>query len=203
MKKCFTMSMLAVALSGCASATSDYSGKIDREEFAPFHSNANFSVLSVQNVQFDNEVDSEFEGLNAFKVVDRLHCQTKKVACKCCVSYAIPYYISFENHKANLNKNGKVSLQKLADEMSKQKYLFDQYSLIITVHTDSRGNADYNHLLSEKRAETIRNSLSKELDVSSNRFIVQGRGKEEPIYNPDDTPQKRARNRRVEFKLIE
>jgi len=127
----------------------------------------------------------------------------KKVICKCCVSSAVAYQITFENDKENLNKNGNIALQELAHEMSKQKYLFDQYSLMITVHTDSRGNADYNRWLSKKRAETIRNFLSKELDVSSDRFIVRGHGNDELIYTPDDTPQKRARNRRVEFKLIE
>jgi len=218
MNKPSLLTILIIALSGCASYPDTLS---DSSKSLPSKSSNISPALSQYGNQesheavinneipvearVEDETDYEGEGMTAFKVVEALKCQAvpKSSTCKSAAPMeVVPYQITFENNKAALTTRGKVALKKLATEMTKVQNLLKQYSLMIAGHTDSRGRADYNRWLSEKRAETVRNYLSKELGISPNRFIVQGYGKNKLIYSPDDTPQKRAKNRRVEFKLL-
>jgi OOP family OmpA-OmpF porin len=67
-------------------------------------------------------------------------------------------------------------------------------------HTDSIGSDAYNKTLSEKRASAVKDYLvTKGIDPA--RLTVKGRGEEDPIAS-NETPEGRAQNRRVEFKII-
>jgi outer membrane protein OmpA-like peptidoglycan-associated protein len=75
------------------------------------------------------------------------------------------------------------------------------FKLIIEGHTDNSGDADKNITLSEKRALAVKEYLvSKEID--HNRITALGYGSERPIEK-NDTKEGRARNRRVEFIIVE
>lgn len=67
-------------------------------------------------------------------------------------------------------------------------------------HTDSTGSADYNQTLSERRAKAVADYLSSR-GVSSARIRWQGFGESQPIAS-NDTEEGRAKNRRVEIKII-
>jgi len=217
MNKPSLLTILVIALSGCASypdtsshssyplssKSSDVSPALSQNGSQENHEDVINNKIPVE-AQVEDETDYEGEGMTAFKVVEALKCQAKPKpsTCKSAPMPVVPYRITFENNKAALTTGGKAALKKLAAEMTKAQNLLKQYSLMIAGHTDSRGRADYNRWLSGKRAETVRNYLSKELGIPSNRFIVRGYGKDDLIYDPDNTPQKRAKNRRVEFKLL-
>ncbi len=79
-----------------------------------------------------------------------------------------------------------------------QKY--DKHSILIEGHTDSTGNEDYNVLLSKRRAQSVGEYLI-ESGISVERLSYDGFGPRYPI-DTNDTPEGRARNRRVEFILI-
>ena len=64
-------------------------------------------------------------------------------------------------------------------------------------HTDSRGTVSYNRSLSENRAEAVMEYLVKN-GIEQNRLRVKGFGDSNPVAS-NDTPQGRARNRRVEL----
>jgi OOP family OmpA-OmpF porin len=72
--------------------------------------------------------------------------------------------------------------------------------LAVHGHTDSRGSVAYNKDLSQKRARAVTTYLTSK-GVAANRLEAQGFGPEKPIA-PNDTDQGRARNRRVEFKIL-
>ncbi len=67
-------------------------------------------------------------------------------------------------------------------------------------HTDSTGSEAFNQTLSENRARTVANYLSTQ-QVSSARIRSQGFGETMPVAS-NDTPEGRAKNRRVEIKIV-
>jgi outer membrane protein OmpA-like peptidoglycan-associated protein len=68
-------------------------------------------------------------------------------------------------------------------------------------YTDNTGSAAFNLQLSKDRANAVANYLI-EKGVTRNRLVVDGFGIQNPIAT-NDTPEGRARNRRVEIKLID
>ncbi|MFQ5914498.1 MAG: OmpA family protein, partial [Nitrospinota bacterium] len=67
-------------------------------------------------------------------------------------------------------------------------------------HTDSRGSDAYNETLSENRARAAVEFFVR-MGLSRARFSVIGHGESRPIAS-NDTPEGRARNRRVELHPI-
>ena len=78
---------------------------------------------------------------------------------------------------------------------------FSPSKLIIEGHTDADGDLDYNLKLSEERAKEVKNFLL--LDPENAAFLTKemidakGYGEERPIA-PNDTPENKAFNRRIE-----
>lgn len=70
--------------------------------------------------------------------------------------------------------------------------------LKIEGHTDSTGAAAHNLELSKQRAEAVKAVLVSQFAVAAGRLTAEGLGASRPIA-PNDTPQGRAQNRRVEF----
>lgn len=74
----------------------------------------------------------------------------------------------------------------------------------ISGHTDSKGAADYNQQLSEKRAESVKKWLIENTEVDPEIIEISGYGESKPVEpntNPDgsDNPEGRQKNRRVEI----
>ena len=68
-------------------------------------------------------------------------------------------------------------------------------------HTDNTGTADHNKVLSDQRANSVRDWLTAH-GVATDRLMAQGYGQERPLV-PNVTAAMRARNRRVQFKIVE
>lgn len=68
-------------------------------------------------------------------------------------------------------------------------------TLTIEGHTDSRGDADMNEALSLARASAVRDALAA-LGVETGRMTAVGYGEAQPVAG-NDTPEGRARNRRI------
>ena len=70
----------------------------------------------------------------------------------------------------------------------------------ISGHTDSRGKADYNRDLSQRRADAVRlYFLSRGIDAG--RLTTIGYGPDRPIAD-NGSDAGRSRNRRTEFRLL-
>jgi outer membrane protein OmpA-like peptidoglycan-associated protein len=68
-------------------------------------------------------------------------------------------------------------------------------------HTDNSGTPEHNKVLSEQRAEAVRAWLVQH-GVGADRMTAQGYGQEKPLV-PNVTGANRARNRRVQFIILE
>lgn len=75
-------------------------------------------------------------------------------------------------------------------------------SMIVEIqgHTDSTGPADFNMRLSEQRAQSVKEFM-KANGIESSRLQVRGYGESQPISD-NYTAEGRARNRRIEFKIL-
>ncbi len=76
-----------------------------------------------------------------------------------------------------------------------------QYHVEIQGNTDSTGPLAWNMELSKLRAESVKTFLVSQ-GVAEERLTTKGYGPHEPIA-PNDTPENRAKNRRVDFKPSE
>ncbi|HLL54210.1 MAG TPA: OmpA family protein [Myxococcaceae bacterium] len=70
----------------------------------------------------------------------------------------------------------------------------------VSGHTDSSGDAKLNKELSGKRAAVIVKELVAR-GVPEGDIISVGAGSERPLVTPDDTPAKKAKNRRYELQV--
>ena len=74
------------------------------------------------------------------------------------------------------------------------------YKFEVSGHTDSSGKAAHNKELSGKRAAVMVRELVAR-GISPGEIISVGMGSERPLVTPDDTPAKKAKNRRYEIQV--
>ncbi|HYO59378.1 OmpA family protein [Archangium sp.] len=91
--------------------------------------------------------------------------------------------------------NALVEAKKQLDAGGVKNYKFE-----VSGHTDSSGDAAKNKELSEKRAEVIVKELVSR-GVPRGEITAVGRGSEQPLVKPDNTPAKKAKNRRYEIQV--
>jgi outer membrane protein OmpA-like peptidoglycan-associated protein len=102
----------------------------------------------------------------------------------------------FDTGKANLSTQANVSIAKLAQFLVNHP----TRNLSIEGHTDSVGSEQYNDVLSQKRAESVKNALVGK-GVPAERIATKGLGKKFPIAS-NATAQGRQLNRRVEVVVL-
>lgn len=75
------------------------------------------------------------------------------------------------------------------------------YQVIIYGYTDSIGDAKKNKELSQKRADSVKQALTR-YSIKETRLTAIGKGEEHPIAE-NKTKEGRAQNRRIEVELIQ
>ncbi len=107
-----------------------------------------------------------------------------------------PIYFDFD--KWNIRRDAAFELDKVVEAMNK----YPELKIHIVSHTDSRGPADYNQKLSEKRAKaTMEYIVSKGIDAS--RLSAEGKGESEPAVKCTRcTKEQHQLNRRSEFLIV-
>jgi len=101
----------------------------------------------------------------------------------------------FDFDSAALRANAEQDLAEFAESMQD----FPETNILIVGHTDSKGSADYNQQLSERRAGSAADYLTQR-DLDSDRLITTGKGESEPVAT-NETAEGRQQNRRVEVAI--
>lgn len=104
--------------------------------------------------------------------------------------------LEFETGSDVISSSSYESLDQLAELLNKK----ETYKLKISGHTDNVGSDSNNMKLSEKRSKSVAKYLNNR-GVDNSRFVVEWFGETKPIY-PNDTPEGRAKNRRVEMEVV-
>ena len=105
--------------------------------------------------------------------------------------------IHFAYDRADLMAQGVQQVEELGKALTGRK--MKNRTFLIVGHTDSRGSADYNQVLSEKRAKTVKRELKSRFSSLAGRLSTEGRGKTQLLY-PGGTEDDHRLNRRVEVK---
>jgi len=107
----------------------------------------------------------------------------------------VPSDISFAVNSAAIEPRLRPVLDAFAGGLGSEP----QMRVRVVGHTDNTGSDAINDPLSLRRAESVRDYLS-DRGVATSRIEVSGRGSREPVAT-NDTPEGRAKNRRVEIFL--
>lgn len=111
---------------------------------------------------------------------------------------SILHNIYFDFDKATLQTDSYNELNKLETMMRQNENLIVE----IGGHTDSFGSNAYNMILSQKRAETVKDFLTKR-GIDARRIKAVGYGKSKPLASNDDEQEGRELNRRVVFQVLQ
>jgi outer membrane protein OmpA-like peptidoglycan-associated protein len=105
--------------------------------------------------------------------------------------------VSFETNSAELNTNSFEELARLAKLLNDNSDI----KVEISAHTDDIGSDAYNINLSFKRAQKVVDYFLAQ-NVPQNRLVTKGYGESMPMV-PNTSDENRAKNRRVELKIID
>lgn len=105
--------------------------------------------------------------------------------------------IYFEFNSFSLSDSSSAELNRVVKLMIANK----SAKVEIAAHTDDVGSDEYNHKLSQKRAQEIVKYLVSN-GIASSRLVPKGYGKTKPRV-ADVSEEARAKNRRVELKILD
>jgi outer membrane protein OmpA-like peptidoglycan-associated protein len=100
--------------------------------------------------------------------------------------------VNFKTASAELLEESYFSLEKVFNSLE----AFPNVNVEIGGHTDNKGSDSYNLALSNDRAKSVMNYLVLR-GIRADRITARGYGKNRPVAT-NDTPEGRAKNRRVE-----
>jgi OOP family OmpA-OmpF porin len=112
---------------------------------------------------------------------------------------------SFKTDSDDLVPGCDAKLKKLANALVDAKKRLtaagvSSYKFEVSGHTDSSGKPEHNKELSGKRAAVIERELVAR-GVAKGEIVAVGMGSDRPLVKPDDTPAKKAKNRRYEIQI--
>lgn len=109
--------------------------------------------------------------------------------------------IYFDTNSSKLRPEGKTELNDLVQALAD----YPEIKIELRAHTDSRGDSEYNLILSEQRAESVANYIIYK-GINSERLVFKGYGDTTPVNEcakgVDCSEEKLQENRRVEFKIL-
>ncbi len=140
-----------------------------------------------QNVHIRGAGTSE-ESMNRTVELRRLNVGTRSVLRN----------IYFDYDRATFRTESYNELNKLETMLRQNPSIFVE----ISGHTDNFGHWQYNRTLSQKRAEAVKDFLTKK-GIDPRRIKAVGYGESRPLASNDDEKDGRELNRRVEFRVLQ
>lgn len=156
------------------------------------------AALLAASQQRQQQYDSLVQGLS--KEVEKGQLQVRQY--QNMLSVDLAEQIFFDSGKAAIKKEGKDVLKKVADALKG----YESKIIRVVGHTDNvplSKSATFasNWELSVARATTVVRFL-QDSGIPPERLVPSGRGEYEPVA-PNDTPEGRQKNRRIEIMLID
>ena len=105
---------------------------------------------------------------------------------------AIELEVLFDTNKSDVKPAFYDEINRVAEFMT----LYPSTSAVIEGHTDSRGKAEYNKALSQRRADAVREVLIAQHKIAADRLTAVGYGEEQPRAS-NETREGQDQNRRV------
>lgn len=193
------MRLLSIAffgLSVCALGSARADGFLDAVKSAASNPEVQNAAKQVGNKAVEatkGAAGKKLTGPLEKKVNDQLIKEARKNQC------------SFKSDSDALEPGCDGKAQKLANAILQAKKVLSSggisgFKFEVSGHTDTRGNAAHNKELSARRAAVMVKQLI-EKGVPAGEIISVGKGAEEPLVKPDNTPAKQAQNRRYEVRV--
>ena len=158
------------------------------------------AALIAANQQRQQQYDQLVQGLS--KEVEKGQIQVRQY--KNMLAVDLAEKIFFDSGKAVIKKEGKDVLKKVADALKG----YENKIIRVVGHTDNvklakslQATFPTNWELSVARATTVVRFL-QDAGIPPERMVPAGRGEYEPVA-PNDTPEGRQKNRRIEIMLID
>ncbi len=107
--------------------------------------------------------------------------------------------ILFETNKANIKDSSFSLLKTMATVIKECSNKLPNARILVSGHTDSRGLANYNLALSQRRADAVKKHLIG-IGVSASIISSKGYGESQPVSS-NDTEEGRSKNRRITFSV--
>lgn len=108
---------------------------------------------------------------------------------------AMPGGALFEHGKAELRPEAVQALQKVGQLFQ----LYPDALFLISGHTDWTGTVEFNQVLSEERADAVKQWLVTTMKIAPERIQTVGRGSAEALVPADRSVEEQQPNRRVEI----
>ena len=108
--------------------------------------------------------------------------------------------VLFDFNSDQLKPQARLVLQEVAKVISQTLREHPHSTIVVEGHTDNIGSQAYNLDLSRRRALHVAQYLETQ-KVPRDRLTIRGLGESQPLF-PNDTEEHRAKNRRVEIKII-
>lgn len=102
--------------------------------------------------------------------------------------------IRFPSGRSTIDAANAPLMNKVRDALA----LFPDSSMVVEGHTDSNGTDSANLILSQDRADAVRNYLVSNLGINAGKVTSIGYGEARPAAS-NDTSEGRARNRRIDL----
>ncbi len=181
---------------GCPFGDRDGDGVIDNEDSCPDTAGpAENAGCPYSDIDGDGVYDKDDRCPQTPGVVENQGCPEIKQEEQEVLNTAFAN-LEFETGKAVIAGSSFESLDKLAELLVTKT----DWKLEIAGHTDNVGSDAANMTMSEKRAKAVGSYLNSK-GVANDRLIVKWFGESQPIAD-NDTPEGRAKNRRVEMQVV-
>lgn len=112
------------------------------------------------------------------------------------INLTLPGGVTFQTNSSTISTNFYEPLNSIASVLVQ----YPESRIEVLGFTDNVGSADYNLTLSQKRAGSVANYLTRR-GVNTGRIAIRGYGANYFIAT-NDTPEGRALNRRVEIRIL-
>jgi outer membrane protein OmpA-like peptidoglycan-associated protein len=104
--------------------------------------------------------------------------------------------VNFASGQSALSKEAEAQLDELAAKVGQSGFILE-----VTGATDSRGSAELNYQLSQRRATSVVTYLVAKHNIPAHRFYLVGLGKDKQVAD-NKTADGRKQNRRVTVQLL-